>query len=164
MKRELEFNQGYAARMEAPFAVVGVRTRGERLVGLEYLPLGAAPLAPIDSFSREVCKQLRAFLKNPRFSFDVPHEVTGTEFQRRVWNEISAIACGQTRSYGEVAKAIRTSARAVGTSCGANRFPLLIPCHRVVGADGLGGFMHTRQEGPALRIKRWLLRHEGVDV
>lgn len=162
MKPPLEIGSGYSARIAVPFAVIGVRTRNERLVGLEYLPPGAATLAPIDMLSKEVCRQLKAFIKDARFRFDLPHEVHGTDFQRRVWDRVSTIPGGQTQSYGEIAKSIKTSARAVGTCCGANRLPLLIPCHRVVAAHGIGGFMHSRSEGTALNIKRWLLRHEGA--
>ena len=162
MRSSLEFGSGYSARIAVPFAVIGVRTRGERLVGLEYLPPGAATLAPIDALSREVSRQLKAFIKDAHFRFDLPHEIHGTDFQRNVWERVSMIPGGRTQSYGEIARAIKTSARAVGTCCGANRLPLLIPCHRVVAAHGIGGFMHTRSEGTALNIKRWLLRHEGA--
>ncbi|MBE9521033.1 MAG: MGMT family protein, partial [Proteobacteria bacterium] len=66
----------------------------------------------------------------------------GTEFQKKVWTEIAKISYGQTRTYGELARAIGSpgSARAVGSACGANPVALIIPCHRVVGATGLGGF------------------------
>ncbi|MFN0315521.1 MAG: methylated-DNA--[protein]-cysteine S-methyltransferase [Burkholderiales bacterium] len=134
----------------------------DRLVGLEYLSPAAATLAPINTLAREVTKQLNAFSKDARFRFDLPHEIHGTDFQRSVWERIGMIPGGSTQSYGEIAKTMNTSARAVGTCCGANRLPLIIPCHRVVAAQGIGGFMHTRAEGHALNIKRWLLRHEGA--
>lgn len=153
--------EGYSAKLEAPFAVIGVRTRGQCLTELEYLPLGAATLKPIDGFSREVCRQLRAYFKRSDFNLDVPFEWQGTEYQQRVWEAIRAIPRGTVRSYLNVAEAIGSAPRPVGTACGANRIPLLIPCHRVVGSGGLGGFMHSRT-GKPLEIKRWLLRHEGA--
>jgi methylated-DNA-[protein]-cysteine S-methyltransferase len=162
VKSPRELTSGYSVRIALPFAVIGVRTQYERLVGLEYLPLGAATLAPLDALAKEVTKQLNAFIKDACFRFDLPHEIQGTDFQRSVWGRIGMIPGGSTQSYGEIAKAIKTSARAVGTCCGANRLPLIIPCHRVVAAQGIGGFMHTRSEGHALNIKRWLLRHEGA--
>ena len=80
----------------------------------------------------------------PRFSMKIqsPFIHAGTEFQKKVWTEIAKIPYGQTRTYGELARAIGNpaSARAVGTACGANPVALIIPCHRVVGASGLGGF------------------------
>jgi methylated-DNA-[protein]-cysteine S-methyltransferase len=61
----------------------------------------------------------------------------------------------------DIARRLATAPRPVGGACGANRIPLVIPCHRVVASDGIGGFMHARR-GPGIEIKRWLLRHEGV--
>jgi methylated-DNA-[protein]-cysteine S-methyltransferase len=153
--------ESYSAKLKAPFAVLGIRTRAERLNEIEYLPFGVATLKPIDAFSREVCRQLDAYFENPKFSFDLPFDWQGTSYQQRVWQAIRTIPRGQTMSYFAVAQQIDSAARPVGTACGANRIPLLIPCHRVVASSGLGGFMHSRN-GKPLEIKRWLLRHEGA--
>jgi len=153
--------EGYSARLRGPFAVVGVRTRGERLTDIEYLPLQAATLRPVDSFSREVCRQLARYFTDPDFRFDLPFDRHGTPYQQRVWDAVRAIPRGRFLSYLEVARQIGSAPRPVGAACGANRLPLLIPCHRVVSSSGLGGFMHSRS-GPPLEIKRWLLRHEGA--
>jgi methylated-DNA-[protein]-cysteine S-methyltransferase len=142
---------------------LGIRTRGECLVAIEYLPPGAAMLKPIDTFSREVCRQLRAYLKRPDFQFSVAFEQPGTDYQFKVWDAVRAIPRGTTKSYMQLGLAIGSAPRPVGTACGANRLPLLIPCHRVIGSGGLGGFMHSRVGRP-LEIKRWLLRHEGALV
>lgn len=153
--------EGYSARLKGPFAVLGIRTRGELLTGIEYLPLEAATLKPIDRFAREVCRQLARYLDDPSFALDLPFEWQGTAYQQRVWEAVRAIPRGRVLSYLEVARRIGSAPRPVGTACGANRIPLLIPCHRVVGSAGLGGFMHSRS-GQPLQIKRWLLRHEGA--
>jgi methylated-DNA-[protein]-cysteine S-methyltransferase len=153
--------EGYSARLEGPFAVLGIRTRRERVTEIEYLPLGAATLRPIDSFSREVCRQLAAYFRDPDFRLELPVESHGTDYQQRVWQAVRAIPRGCALSYLEVARQIGSAPRPVGTACGANRVPLLIPCHRVIGSGGLGGFMHSRH-GKPLDIKRWLLRHEGA--
>jgi methylated-DNA-[protein]-cysteine S-methyltransferase len=153
--------ESYSAKLEGPFAVLGIRTRAERLTEIEYLPLGVATLKPIDAFAREACRQLRAYFRDAEFRFDLSFEWHGTGYQQRVWEAIRAIPRGQTLSYQEVADRIGSAPRPVGTACGANRIPLLIPCHRVVGSGGLGGFMHSRT-GKPLEIKRWLLRHEGA--
>jgi methylated-DNA-[protein]-cysteine S-methyltransferase len=147
------------ARMPAPFAVIGVRAIGERLSGLEYLPPGAATLKPQTAFAREVCRQLAAYLEDPCFAFDLPFDFRGTAYQCRVWKAVHEIPPGKVLSYGDLARRIGSAPRPVGTACGANRIPMLIPCHRVVGSRGIGGFMHSRR-GPAIEIKRWLLRHE----
>ena len=144
-----------------PFAVLGIFTRGGRLTGIQYLPKEAATLAPTDRFAERVCRQLERYLDDPGFRFDLPFEYRGTEFQCRVWRAIHAIPSGRTLSYVDIARRLRTAPRPVGGACGANRIPLVIPCHRVVGSDGLGGFMN-RRDGFPLEVKRWLLRHEGV--
>ena len=75
-KRDLVL-EGYSARLRAPFAVLAIQTRRERLVEIEYLPPAAATLAPIDAFAREVCRQLRAYFRDPDFQFDLPCDAQG---------------------------------------------------------------------------------------
>jgi len=81
----------------------------------------------------------------------------GTPFQKRVWKEMQNIPAGQVKTYGEIAKKLKSSARAVGTACGANPIPILIPCHRVVGQSSLGGYSGDG----GLNTKSDLLRLEG---
>lgn len=83
----------------------------------------------------------------------------GTDFQHRVWHEMCCIPLGEVRTYGEIAKALGSAPRAVGQACGQNPVPLLIPCHRIVARNGLGGFAHSRN-GLWLEIKAWLLQLE----
>jgi methylated-DNA-[protein]-cysteine S-methyltransferase len=152
-------DSGYAARIAAPCAVLGIRTAGERLTGIDYLPRGAATLAPIDRFAERVCRQVERYLDDPEFRFDLPFDYRGTDFQCRVWRAVHAIPSGRMLTYLDVARKIGSAPRPVGGACGANRIPLVIPCHRVVASGGIGGFMHSRR-GPGIEIKRWLLRHE----
>jgi methylated-DNA-[protein]-cysteine S-methyltransferase len=109
--------------------------------------------------------QLEAYFDNPLFKFNLPLKPQGTPFQNRVWSAISEIEAGKTATYGALARRIKSGSRAVGGACGANFYPLVIPCHRVLSANGLGGFM---QQGGAigrhLDIKRWLLHHEEVII
>jgi methylated-DNA-[protein]-cysteine S-methyltransferase len=147
--------------MATPFAVLGVRTAGDTLAGIEYLPRGAATLAPLTRFAERACRQIERYLDDPDFRFDLPFDYRGTEFQCRVWRAIHAIPSGRTLSYVDIARRLRTAPRPVGGACGANRIPLVIPCHRVVGSGGIGGFMHARGGFP-LDVKRWLLKHEGA--
>lgn len=152
----------YTAKLATPFAVIGIRTDAEKLLGVQYLPANTPPSVPHDTLSREVCRQIRAYLANPRHRFDIPYELDGTAFQQRVWAEIARIPSCETRSYGDLARALRSSPRAVGGACGSNPVPLIVPCHRVIAAGGgLGGFMHSRGTF-ALDIKAWLLTHERV--
>ncbi len=99
------------------------------------------------------------FSGNSRAADDLPLDHKGTAFQLRVWRELRKIPAGETISYQELANRAGApkAARAAGQACGANPIPILIPCHRVVAADGsLGGY------SSGLERKRWLLRHEGV--
>lgn len=149
----------YQAKWQAPFAVLGIRTSGDLLTDIEYLPVGAPTLAPLDRLAERVCRQLARYVDDPAYRFDLPFEYRGTDFQCKVWRAIASIPLGSTRSYSEIARLLRTAPRAVGNACGANRLPIVIPCHRVVAASGLGGFMRSRAGFP-LDIKKWLLEHE----
>jgi methylated-DNA-[protein]-cysteine S-methyltransferase len=151
----------YQAVFAAPFGQIGIRTRGEHLVGVEYLGAEGKRLVPQDAVARETCAQIAAYLADPTHCFDLPYVLEGSPFQCGVWRAIAAIPSGTTRTYGELAAELRSAARAVGGACGSNPVPLVVPCHRVVAAGGrIGGFMHSRARGP-LSIKQWLLAHEG---
>jgi methylated-DNA-[protein]-cysteine S-methyltransferase len=161
VSKPLPLLDSYSARLAAPFAVLGIRTAGEQLTGIEYLPRGAATLAPVNRFAERVRRQIERYLDDPEFQFDLPFEYRGTPFQCKVWRAISGIPSGRTLTYVGIARQLRTAPRPVGGACGANRIPLVIPCHRVLGANGIGGFMNARGGFP-LEVKRWLLRHEGA--
>ncbi len=149
----------YQARFPAPFAVLGIITDGTALTALDFLPLGTPVLEPQDAISRLVCTQLQTYLADPLFNFDLPLALHGTVFQSKVWQVLRQIPSGSTQSYGELSKRIHSAPRAVGQACGANPIPVIIPCHRVLARDGLGGFMNSTGGDP-LAIKRWLLQHE----
>lgn len=163
MPGPLPLDNGYTARVAAPFAVLGIRTAGERLTGIDYLPRGAATLDPIDRLAARVCRQVERYLDDPGFRFDLPFDYRGTDFQCRVWRAVHSIPSGRTLTYVDIARRLNTAPRPVGGACGANRIPLVVPCHRVVASGGIGGFMHARR-GPGIEIKRWLLTHEGVSA
>lgn len=109
----------------------------------------------------ELQRAIDAWLENPARRFDLPVMSQGTPFQQRVWRAIAAIPAGEIRTYGELSAEVGGTARAVGQACGANPFPIVVPCHRVVAKTGIGGFANARQ-GWLLDTKRWLLKHEGV--
>ena len=151
----------FQAKLPAPFGLLGVRTSGGRLAEIIFLRPGGAALSPRDSVAERTCAQLEGYLADPEFHFDLPLARSGTSFQRRVWAKIAAIAPGRTRSYGEIAREVDSAPRAVGQACGANPLPVVVPCHRVLAAGGIGGFAH-REGGFPLAVKRWLLAHEGA--
>lgn len=151
----------FDAVLPAPTFALGVRCNDDEITEIVYLE-PREELKPHSPLAKEAVRQLRAYLKDSRFAFSLPLAPAGTAFQRRVWTNIAAIAPGRTRTYGELAAALHSGPRAVGNACGANPYPLVVPCHRVVAANhGLGGFARSRG-GFLLDVKRWLLTHEGV--
>lgn len=108
-----------------------------------------------------VVKQLSSYFKNAKFKFDLPLKTEGTAFQKRVWQALMKIPAGETITYGDLAKQLKTGPRAIGGACKANPIPIIIPCHRVVGKQGLGGYAGKRL-GSFFAIKKWLLEHERV--
>jgi len=152
----------YQAKLATPFAVLGIRTNGDWLTDIEYLPPDTPPLAFQNELAKEVCKQLQAYLVSPGFVFDLSLHISGTNYQRRVWQSIKTIPSGSTSSYADIAAKLCSAPRAVGQACGANRLPIVIPCHRVISRNGeIGGFMNASNGFP-LDVKRWLLHHECV--
>jgi methylated-DNA-[protein]-cysteine S-methyltransferase len=149
----------YQAIISAPFGKLGVRCTNEAVLGIDFLPSRTRTLAPRNALVKNVCSQLEFYLADADFEFDLSLKLEGTEHQRKVWQAMQAIPCGQTQTYGELAARIGSSAQAVGQACGNNPLPIIVPCHRVVSKSGLGGFMHRADNG-ALDIKRWLLAHE----
>ena len=149
----------YQAKLQTPFGVLGIRCEAEALTGIEFLASGAATQPPRNTLAQTVCEQLTAYFADANFHFDLPLKLNGTVHRSKVWQAMSTIPRGQTRSYGDLAVQLQSSPRAVGQACGANPIPIIIPCHRVVSKAGTGGFMHQR-DGNALDIKRWLLAHE----
>ena len=151
----------FDAKFFTPFAVLGIRAAGDLVTRIEYLPRGVATLEPTNKLAAKVCRQLERYLADPGFQFDLPFEFRGTAFQQRVWKAIHAIPSGKTLTYMDVARKLKSAPRPVGGACGANRLPLVIPCHRVVASGGIGGFMHARG-GEPIQIKQWLLKHENA--
>ncbi len=151
----------FQAKLSTPFGMLGILCNDEALTGIEFLAPGARPQAPRTAMARKACEQLNAYLADPGFRFNIPISTGGTAHQNRVWQAMRAIPRGQVKSYGEVAAQLHSSPLAVGQACGANPLPIVIPCHRIVGKSGLGGFANHR-DGYLLDIKRWLLAHEGA--
>lgn len=149
-------------RYATPFAVLGIVSDGKMLTSVRYLPRGTAQAAPQDRVAERACREIERYLADPDYLFTVPYRLEGTPFQHRVWREIEKLCPIKTITYGVMARHLRSGARAVGSACGANPIPLIVPCHRVLAAGGgLGGFMGGKDPFP-LSVKRWLLRHEGI--
>jgi methylated-DNA-[protein]-cysteine S-methyltransferase len=155
-------NTSFAAIMPLPFGALGICLRGETLAGLMFLPPGTPAQSPSRPATRQVVVEIETYLNDAGHVWSLAVQPVGTPFRQRVWQLLSRIPSGQTRTYGDLARELGSSARAVGQAVGDNPIPIVIPCHRVIAADGgLGGFNHSRS-GYSLDIKRWLLGHEGV--
>lgn len=125
-----------------------------KIIVLEW---GQAPKGEETSLLKEAKNQLSAYFSAKLDKFDLPLDPNGTEFQKKVWAKMQDIPLGETRTYGEIAAELNSSPRAVGTACGKNPIPILIPCHRVVGASGkLTGY----SGGEGIETKAQLLRME----
>ena len=142
-----------------PRMQVAVRTRGALVSEIRYLPPSAKEQAPLNALAERAARQLERYREDADARFDLPLLIEGTAFQRRLWDALCEIPRGRTLTYGELARRLEGEPRAVGQACGDNRLPIVIPCHRVVAADGLGGFAHATT-GYLLEAKRWLLAHE----
>ncbi len=150
------------AHLESPVGQLLLTATDDTLTGL-YLPREERAPDPAwqegGRFLDEVQRQLRAYFAGQRQAFDMPLDPAGTAWQRRVWAELARIPYGETISYGELARRAEhpSAIRAAGAANGRNPISIVIPCHRVIGADGrLTGY------SGGLDAKRWLLTHEGI--
>ena len=153
----------FSAIVAAPFGAVGIRTDAGSVKELVYLPPHFGEKEAVDALAELAARQVERYLADPDFAFVLPLAKVGSPFQHKVWDAIASIPRGSVRTYGHVAKMIGSAPRAVGQACGANWYPLVIPCHRVTASGGLGGFSnHDDENGFHLSVKRWLLAHEGA--
>jgi methylated-DNA-[protein]-cysteine S-methyltransferase len=152
--------------VESPIGRILLMSDGSALTGLhtniDNRPqrLGAGWIEDAESAPlREAARQLHEYFAGSRREFDLPLNLLGTEFQMRVWRMLTGIGYGETCSYGDLAKRLDSpgASRAVGLANGRNPISIIVPCHRVIGANGsLTGY------GGGLERKRWLLAHEGL--
>ena len=149
------------AVIDSPVGRLGLRLAGARLASIAFVTrrVAARPATPA---AGPVVARLRAYFEDPGAGFMLPLALTGTAFQLQVWAALRQIPVGATRTYGELARMLGSGPRAVAGACRSNPLPIIVPCHRVVAADGLGGYGGATR-GPRVGIKRWLLMHEGVD-
>lgn len=157
------------AIIEVPFGVILIENSGDLFSITTANKIENIHINQIHNVDQEnptlqkLCAEIQAYLTNKHAGFsaiDVANAQSGTPFQQKVWQAICQIPLGQTQTYSEIAKKVGSGPRAVANACGANQLPILVPCHRVVAKNGLGGFMQGADGG--LAIKKWLLKHEGV--
>jgi methylated-DNA-[protein]-cysteine S-methyltransferase len=152
--------------VDSPIGRLSLHSDGVALTGL-YMDVAGRPRQPSAAWTEDASvgplpqtvRQLDEYFMGRRRDFDLPLRLEGTGFQQRVWQVLTEIPYGVTWSYGELARRIGNlnASRAVGLANGRNPISILVPCHRVIGADGsLTGY------GGGLERKRWLLAHEGL--
>ena len=143
--------------VESPVGPLTITADGEAITEVAFGAGGDPP--PNAGLLADAARQLTAYFAGTRQDFTLPLAPAGSPFRLRVWAAMQSIPYGETMSYGALARALGTAPRAVGGACGANPIPLVIPCHRIVGADGaLGGF----SGGAGCDTKRHLLALEGA--
>ncbi|WP_434778652.1 methylated-DNA--[protein]-cysteine S-methyltransferase [Neisseria sp. Ec49-e6-T10] len=145
---------------QAPFGLIQLQFQDEILSGLElktYEPLSYQ----FSMAEQKYIHALDAYFSGKLEKFTLPLFLDGTTFQKKVWTQIAQIDYGLTKNYGQLAELTGSHARAIGQACGHNPIPIFIPCHRVLGKTGLGGFS-LGQDKDMLDIKVFLLQLEGV--
>lgn len=149
----------FHSRMSSPIGELLLTSDGESLTGLHMEPHDEPHGRRDDKVLRPYRDELRAYFAGELREFDLPLALQGTEFQRKVWAALRKIPYGKAISYAELARRVGQpgAARAVGSANGRNSVGIIVPCHRVIAADGtLGGY------GGGLDRKRWLLDHEAA--
>jgi len=147
------------ALVETPIGSIGVTLEDGYLCELDPEP--ASTIRENAKLPARVREQLSAYFEDASHNIVLPLNLRGTTFQKRVWTALREIPFGSTVTYGALARTLGTGARAIGGGCRANPCPIVVPCHRVVAGTGLGGFAGS-SGGPKLKLKEWLLRHEGA--
>jgi methylated-DNA-[protein]-cysteine S-methyltransferase len=155
----------HLVRLDSPIGRIEVTSDGEHITSLSieragFLPWDHLPENPSPLLERAV-EQLREYFAGTRTDFTLPVALTGTEFQRAIWAQLSELPFGGVISYGELGHATgrATAGRAVGGAVGANPIPIIVPCHRVLASDGrITGY----SGGNGIPTKVWLLEHEGI--
>ncbi len=152
--------QQYDVIFNTTMATIGLKFTGSRLSKVAYLSK-QVDMLPQTELAKKVKGKIEKYLKSKEKSIKVEVALNVTPFQLRVLDQLQQIPYGETRSYGDLAKILKTSPRAVGNACRNNPLPIIIPCHRVVAANGIGGYDGATQ-GETLDIKYYLLRLEGA--
>lgn len=149
-----------------PFSIAGhdnlslaITTTGQGLAGINYvhdLPVQDST----NKLAEEVVHQLERYFEDPQWCFDLPLDISGTPFQQHLWHALCDVPAGVTDTYGRLAHQLNSGAQAVGQACRRNPVPVVVPCHRIISRQGMGGYA-GEVDGEKMRIKKALLAHEG---
>ena len=140
----------------SPVGILSAFDAEDKIVAVEW---GRVPEPDPTPLTEEAARQMKAYFDSELRVFDLPLEPAGNAFQRAVCFEMLKIPYGEQRTYGDIARALGKPPQAVGSACGHNPIPIIIPCHRVIGSDGsMTGF----SGGEGVETKVWLQQHEGM--
>jgi len=153
----------YQAVFSAPFATLGLKLNEQVIYELDFIFEDVSSPIFQNEYAEKIAEQIDNYFVNPLYQLDLRASPEGTLFQKSVWREMQAIPSGSCLTYSEVAAELQSGARAVGNACRKNPIPLIIPCHRIVAKNGLGGFA-GETTGQLTDIKRWLLDHESCSI
>lgn len=158
-ERQIDYDAILKIPMPGARVGLGLATHHDHLTAIDFLWQGFKEQTPRSDLASLIVDQLRGYFDDPDQLFTIPIEMSGTTYQRRVWKKLQSIGVGASQTYGHLAKQLQSGARAVGSACRRNPIPIIVPCHRVVSATGMGGFGGATQ-GVHLQLKQWLLHHE----
>lgn len=144
----------------SPIGKLGLLIVNNKLAGIQFLPAKSSVRRTSNSAVRQTVNKLNKYFRNPKLQLEIPIQIQGTLLQQKIWRFLQKIPSGKTVTYGELAQKIGTGPRIIGNACRRNPIPLVIPCHRVVAAVGLGGYC-GQANNRFLKTKKWLLMHEG---
>ncbi|MEM7304187.1 MAG: methylated-DNA--[protein]-cysteine S-methyltransferase [Pseudomonadota bacterium] len=147
--------------LPSPVGNLGLNLSSKGITNIVYLQNKAKVNLPKKGLALKVYQQLVDYFELRRNDFDLPLDIQGTPYQKKVWNAVSRIPYGKSSAYGDIANKIHSGPRAVGNACRHNPVPILIPCHRVVKKNGLGGYCGSIR-GTEIQQKDWLLQHEQI--
>jgi len=153
------FDAIIATPLPSPLNRIAIHVNNDNLQQLEFVNHQHSLKAPTQPYAKFVAEQLQRYFDDPRHRFDIKLDPQGTEYQKRVWKQLRLCPPGQIWCYSELANRVSSGARAVGNACRRNPIPLIVPCHRIVSKQGIGGFA-GKTSGNLLTIKKWLLHHE----
>ncbi|MGH7029513.1 MAG: methylated-DNA--[protein]-cysteine S-methyltransferase [Stellaceae bacterium] len=145
----------YSLAIDSPVGRLTITATEDAIVAIDWGDQAGGEPAPLVV---EACRQLEAYFDRRLSHFDLPLQPAGSSFDQQVWAAMQRIPRGETRRYGELAMEVGSAPRAVGGACGRNPIPIVIPCHRVLARNGLGGY----SGGAGLATKRVLLALEGA--
>jgi len=140
---------------------LGIRVQEDNLREIAFVSDSVSLKSPATAGAKNVVRQLKSYFLEPDYRFSLSLEPVGTPFQKRVWKMLRRCPNGKVWSYGELAKKLNSGPRAVGNACRHNPIPIIVPCHRIVSAKGIGGYS-GKTAGNYLMIKQWLLHHESA--